>query len=194
MYLIGIFGKIGAGKSSLVNNLKRFIDAEFLSADEENKALLSDINYLTSLKAHFPDCFDEDKFNKEKLKQLIFSDKEQNEILRKISHYQIQNRLQTKIERSNKKVIFVEISVFVDNFLDFDEKWLIKANKNKQIKRLKNRDKITNELAESRIDFQEIPTDDYFDEIIVNDGNLAELNNKAKSLVDRLKLSLKLND
>lgn len=192
MYIIGIFGKIGAGKSSFIDILKRYIDGEFLSADEENRELLKQKEYLSLLKEHFPDCFDGSELNKEKLKTKIFNDSTANEKLRLLSHSTIKSRLYNKILSSSKKIVFVELSVFVENFLELDEKWLVTASKNKQIKRLCKRDSISESVAENRIQTQYLPDENYFDRIIVNDGSFEQLSNTTKDIVRELKTSLNI--
>ena len=194
MYLIGVFGKIGAGKSSVINLLKRYIDAEFLYADDENRELLKQKDYVLLLKSHFSDCFVGDELQKELLKNKIFSDEIANEKLKSLSHSIIKSRLYSKIHESKKSVIFVEVSVFVDNFLDFDEKWLITASNHKQIKRLKQRDSIDEETAKNRIQSQYLPSETYFDRIIINDGDFEQLSETIKTVVKDLKTSLNIDD
>lgn len=194
MYIIGIFGKIGAGKSSFIELLKQYIEADFLSADEENRELLKQREYIQLLKEHFPDCFVGNELNKELLKTKIFADSFANEKLRLLSHSAIKSKLYSKICASSKKIVFVEISVFVDNFLDFDEKWLVTCSKNRQIKRLSKRDSICENIAEQRVSAQYLPDNDYFDRIIINDGTLEQLSNTTKDIVRELKTSLNIGE
>lgn len=193
-YVIGVFGKIGAGKSTFLSLLKEYIKAEFLSADSENKDILKDAEYLKLLKNHFPDCFDGETLNKPRLKKLIFEDKEKNQILNSLSHALIRTRLLKKIEETKHKIVFVEISVYVENFINFDELWLITTNLSKQVKRLVLRDNIDEKTAYNRINFQYIPDEKIFSQIIVNDGNLIALSEKAKFCADSVKIALNLED
>ncbi len=193
-YIIGIFGKIGAGKSTFINLLKEYFNAEFLSADIESKEIQKDKNYLSVLKSFFPDCFDNDVLNKSALKNIIFKDREKNELLNSLSHHLIRSRLLKKIENTKFKVVFVEISVYVKDFLNFDELWLVTSNLSKQVKILTFRDNIDEKTAYNRINFQYIPDEKVFSKIIVNDGNLLALAEKARACVEDVKLSLNLTD
>lgn len=193
-YIIGVFGKIGAGKSTFINLLKHYIKAEFLSADVESREIQKDKNYISTLKNYFPECFDGEVLNKATLRNLIFEDREKNDLLKSLSHGLIRSRLLKKIEITKQKVVFVEISVYVENFIDFDELWLVTANLSKQIKRLSMRDNIDEKIAYNRINFQYIPDEKLFSQIILNDGNMTALAENAKFCAESVKLSLNLTE
>lgn len=193
-YIIGIFGKIGAGKSTFISLLKEYIKADFFSADFESRELWNDPNYVNVLKSYFLECVNGGELDKKALKNLIFQSEEKNDLLKSLSHPLIRSRLIKKIEEATEKVVFVEISVFVKDFLDFDEFWLITANTSKQVKRLSTRDNIDEKTAYNRINFQYIPEEKIFSQIIVNDGSLSSLSKKAKDLANEVKTALNLDE
>lgn len=193
-YIIGIFGKIGAGKSTFISLLKQYIEADFFSADDENHELWKDPNYINLLKSYFPECLNGKDFDKKKLKDLIFQDEKKNDLLKSLAHPHIRSKLIKKIENSQKKIVFVEISVYVKDFLDFDELWLVTTNTSKQVKRLMARDNIDEKTAYNRINFQYIPDEKVFSNIIVNDGSITALSEIAKSLANEVKIAINLVD
>lgn len=191
MYIIGVFGKMGSGKSTFMMSLNRH-NAEIFSTDQINAELLKDEKYRKLLERKFPDCCSLGRLDKYELKKRIFDSREANDKLTKLAHPRIKRILKKRMKECGMPIIYVEMSVFVEKFLKFDEKWLIKAPIEDQIKRVMKRDMITEDIAKKYIEFQQIPIDDYFDKVFVNEDPFSlhyQGNKESKRVLDKLDLN-----
>lgn len=193
MYIIGVFGKMGSGKSSFMMSLDRH-NAEIFYTDEINAELLKDDKYRKLLERKFPDCCDlVGRLSKDSLKKEIFQSKEANQKLTKIAHPRIKRILKKRMKESGMPIIYVEMSVFTEKFLKFDEKWLITAPIEDQIRRVMKRDRVNEDVARRYIEFQELPGEDYFDKVFVNDEPFS-FRSKGNEESKRVLKQLNLND
>lgn len=156
---IVITGTIASGKSSLCEILRKK-SYQVISADKVNKKLLEvdGLNYGAIRDSNlFDEAFSkEGLLDKKLLAKIIFNDKKKREILNKISHKNIIDYINEKINKSKDDFVFVEIPLFFqmkETFLH-DYVWLVKASKDVQISRLMKRDKIGKDYAIKKIKSQ----------------------------------------
>lgn len=156
---IVITGTIASGKSTLSELLEN-LGYKVLSSDEINRQLLEkgNKNYeAIKSSGQFDQVFRDDQLDKKKLARLIFQDKEKLKILNKLTHKNVLNEINSIIEKSDQKVIFIEIPLYFqmeENF-EADEVWLVVADYDTQLQRLVQRDSIDLEYAKAKIETQE---------------------------------------
>ncbi|MDY3006226.1 dephospho-CoA kinase [Anaerococcus porci] len=183
---IVITGTIASGKSSL-SQILRDMGYEVIDADLVNRELLKEggKNYIAIKKIDaFKGAFLDGKLDKKVLASIIFDDPQKREILNKISHKNIVNHINHMIENYKGNLIFVEIPLFFQMKEKFscDYIWLVKANRNIQIKRLIKRDKIRKDYAIKKIESQNQSLMEEKSDIVFD--NSSDLSN-LKEQVDR---------
>lgn len=180
--IIGLTGSIATGKSQVSNYLKgkgiKVVDADLIARDVANyKSVKNKIK-----KAFGDDLYINDQLDRKKLAEIIFANKIHRQKLNDIMHPEIYKEINKKI-RGKEDLVFVDIPLLFENEdvnkkygLDFDEIWLVYVDRETQIKRLMNRDDISREYAEEKINSQ-IPVEEKrkkADVIIDNSGTLEE--------------------
>ena len=85
MILIGLTGIIGSGKTFALNFYKKKGYSIF-SADEEVKKILKTSIVKKKINKSFPEVFDRNKLNKNKLAQIVFSNKNKLKKIENIIH------------------------------------------------------------------------------------------------------------
>lgn len=194
---IVITGTIASGKSSLSEILRKK-GYKVIDSDQINRKLLEkdQINYkeILSSKA-FDEAFDGDKLDKKKLAKIIFNDSKKRELINKITHKNIINLINSLIEKSENKNIFVEIPLYFQMKEKFpcDYVWLVCAKKEVQIKRLMERDKIDREFAIKKIESQDyLSMKEKSDLIFDNSTSLEDLEKKVEIALKNLEKIWKL--
>lgn len=192
-YIVGITGSIATGKSTAAAILRE-LGQEVIDADQVAHDLMKkgEKNYQGILEHFGEKVLDEEgEISRKALSDLVFSDKGQLNILNKLTHANIFNKISMMIDKSQEKVIFIEIPLLIELIikgempLKLDETWLIYLSKKDQINRLIERNSLTKEEAIKRIDSQ-LPVDlkkEYSDIIIDNNSDLDHL---RKEIIERL--------
>ncbi|MDD2839503.1 MAG: dephospho-CoA kinase [Rickettsiales bacterium] len=164
--VIGITGLIASGKSVLADYLKSK-GFKVFDADCESKKLYMNIDFLNKIKQIFPNSFKGEVFDKNYLRNLIFSDKNEKSKLENLIHPILERKCEEFIkENINEKVIFLDIPLL------FEVKWdkkcsdviLVIVDKQIQLQRFLERG------GDIKI----------FDKIIENQGNIEEKISKSK--------------
>ncbi|ELQ76642.1 dephospho-CoA kinase-like protein [Trachipleistophora hominis] len=141
MYIVGITGNIGTGKS-LVGSLLRqkgycVVDADKISREvlEHNKELL---------RRNFPELFVNNQFSKAKLKEIIFKKEKNKKAIERILHYKITVKMCYIVLMEAlkfKRVVFLEIPLFFEYNLDrFFDSIVVYCDKSTQAERITGRD------------------------------------------------------
>ncbi len=158
--VIGLTGSIATGKSQVSNYLKnkdiKVIDADLIARDVANYKIVKN-----KIKREFgEDLYKNDKLDRKKLAEIIFARKIHRQKLNSIMHPEIYKEIKKEIE-SEDGLVFIDIPLLFENEdlnkkygLDFDEIWLVYVDRETQIKRLMNRDDISREYAEEKINSQ----------------------------------------
>lgn len=180
--VIGLTGSIATGKSQVSNYLKnkdiKVIDADLIARDVANYKIVKN-----KIKREFgEDLYKNDKLDRKKLAEIIFSRKIHRQKLNSIMHPEIYKKIKKESESADG-LVFIDIPLLFENEdlnkkygLDFDEIWLVYVDRETQIKRLMNRDGISREYAEEKINSQ-ISVEEKrkkSDVIIDNSGTLEE--------------------
>jgi len=192
LYVIGVTGGIGAGKSMvsriLVDLGAKVVDADKIARDivkPGEPALMELVNefgkeILTG----------QGELDRQKLSQMVFGDNEKIEKLNKITHKYIVERIINLVEKEKRDkrfdIIVLDVPIPVKKgFLDIaDEIWVVTADKETRIERIIKRSGFTREEAEKRI--ASLPGDEEYleiaDEVIENNSSLEELEKKVAKL------------
>ena len=194
---IVITGTIASGKSSL-SDILRNKGYKVIDSDKINRKLLEkdQINYKEILSSNaFDEAFDGENLNKKKLAKIIFNNPQKRELINKITHKNIIAHINSLIENSKDKNIFVEIPLYFQMKEKFpcDYVWLVCANREVQIKRLMERDKIDRDFAIKKIESQDYESlKEKSDFIFDNSRSLEELEKKVEIALKNLEKIWKL--
>lgn len=192
--VIGLTGSIATGKSQVSNYLKnkdiKVIDADLIARDVANYKIVKN-----KIKREFgEDLYKNDKLDRKKLAEIIFSRKIHRQKLNSIMHPEIYKKIKKESDSSDG-LVFIDIPLLFENEdlnkkygLDFDEIWLVYVDRETQIKRLMNRDEISREYAEEKINSQ-ISVEEKrkkADVIIDNSGTLEETFKQVEKYLKKL--------
>jgi len=197
--IIGLTGGIASGKSSLSSIL---IEKEFQVIDADKIAReVVQIN-----KPAYKDIIDyfgrailnkNGTINRKKLGMLVFSDNNLLKTLNQITHPYIYEEIKKRIRKlcNQHYVIFIDIPLLFeehDNIrkhkIIFDEIWLIYVDRKTQLKRLMERDSLSIDQANKRIDAQMSLEDKRLKatRVIDNRGSKSELLKNIDKELERL--------
>lgn len=139
---IAITGGIGSGKS-LVLQCIRELGYPAYSCDDIYKEISGDAQYIEKIKEFFPECIRNNIFDRKKLSDIVFNNRERLERLNQISHPLIMRELHERMNQSKAKLLFAEVPLlFEEGFeKDFDETIYVKRNLEKRIRAVILRDK-----------------------------------------------------
>ena len=180
--VIGLTGSIATGKSQVSNYLKnngiKVIDADLIARDVANYKIVKN-----KIKREFgEDLYKNDKLDRKKLAEIIFSRKIHRQKLNSIMHPEIYKKIKKESDSADG-LVFIDIPLLFENEdlnkkygLVFDEIWLVYVDRERQIERLMKRDDISKEYAEEKINSQ-ISVEEKrkkADVIIDNSGTLEE--------------------
>lgn len=183
---IAISGTIGSGKSTVLNYLKSKGYFVF-SCDEYNAFLLNkgQQGYI-KIQEQFPEAFIKGELDKKALSKIVFNNPLQRERLESIMHPLIiaeMLRLRDLFE-----IYFAEVPLLFENNLEkyFDLSLLIVTDEQKALERLQKRG-LDHDDAKQRI-LNQMPQEIKMkraDEIIYNNGSLADLYNQVDTVINK---------
>ena len=191
--VVAITGGIGSGKSAVLGFIKD-MGFKTLSADEANRQLLCDPEYLSRLEELFPDAFMSGVFDRAKLADIVFNDDKERLKLNSLAHGCIGDLIRREIGRADG-VIFVEVPLLIESGLIdiFDDIIVVTSPKSVRVKRVEARDGVCEDKVLKRLNVQ---ADDetlasLAAYVIENDSTLDELREKVttvkNSIVQRCK-------
>ena len=190
---IGLTGGIASGKTTIANYISNFKKIEIIKADEIAKQfLLSKTKSYKKIIKHFGneiiDISSPTKEIKTKLlKEIIFKKPTEKIWLENIIHPLVKESIKNKFLKTNNKCLILEIPLlFEAKFTDLcTEIWFIKCSKNTQLKRVMNRDKISEEEAMRIIDSQsnDIDKEKLSDVVISSDEDNQTWKTKINQLI-----------
>lgn len=181
---VGLTGTSGAGKSTIADELKKYgyaiIDADAVArlATEKGSPLLPKL-----AEAFGPSVLNADgSLNRKTLAKLAFSTPEATKLLNKITHPEICRLIEKKINGAfwdGYEAVIIDAPQLFESKMSYDCNFIISvvAPRDVRIKRIMERDELTREEAESRINSQ--LSDEFFREnsdlVIENDGDEQKL-------------------
>jgi len=191
--LIGLTGGIACGKTTVSNYLKNFYQLPILDADifareavAPGEVLLEEIRQRYGNKVILP----EGNLNRQALGEIIFQDPLEKTWLESKIHPYVRQRFQEEINTSSHSTLILVIPLlFEAKMTDLvTEIWVVYCSKEEQIKRLKQRDRLQEEQAISRINSQ-LPLEYKMrlaDVTLKNSSNLEDLSIQIDQALNRL--------
>ena len=139
--VIGITGGVGAGKSTVLEILEKDYHAQIIKADEVAHLLMQpgQACYQEIINTFGAEIVSKDKsFNKKAISDLIFKNKENQEIMNHIVHPAVKAKIKEMIQESSYELIIVEAALLIEaGFRDIcDEFWYIYVSTQERVKRL----------------------------------------------------------
>lgn len=194
MFVIGLTGSIGTGKSEAARQLEA-LGASIISADEVgHEAYTPNTEAWEQVIAAFGDDIlqDDGDIDRRKLGAIVFSDPSQLEKLNQIMHPRMARMVADKIgvlRDQGVNVVVVEAALLFEAGWDtlVEEVWVTDSPEHIVIGRLKERNGLSEEEAKKRINSQmgraeRIERSDF---VINNSGDMADLGNAIKELWER---------
>jgi len=190
MFIIGMTGGIGSGKSEA---LKIFESLNIKVIDLDNIAKeITDSSHqaIQEIKLVFGDAiFDKDnRLDRKKLREIIFSEKDQKINLEKILHPKILEEVMRRLNvLSNESYVVIDIPLLFETnqYTSLISRSLvIDCKVNDQIERVKKRDGIDTSVIQSIIE-QQVGRNyriERADDVVVNDGSIEKLEESIKAL------------
>ncbi len=190
---IGITGGIAAGKTTIAHYISNLKKIEVLNADEIAKQfLLSETKSYKEIIRHFGhriinSSSPTQEIQTKLLKDIIFTNPTEKIWLENLIHPLVKERMKNKCIQMNDKCLILEIPLlFEANFTDLcTEIWFVKCSQKMQLKRVMNRDKISQKEALKIINSQHnnINKEKLSDAVILNDGNNEIWKTKINELI-----------
>lgn len=194
MRIVGITGGIGSGKSTVSGILARkgakVIDTDVLARE----VVAPGSKALEEIAAFFGEdvLLPEGELDRKKLGNIVFNSKDKLEVLNGITHKYIIDKMLKDIEayklEGKWSLIVLEVPVPVGRFKDTaDEIWVVTADRNIRLRRIMERNGLTEEEALTRMKAQ-LKDEDYLklaDIIIYNNGNQSALESRIEELLNQ---------
>jgi len=191
MKAIGLTGGIASGKSTVSNILKELgavvIDVDLIGRDV---VVQGETAYNKIIENFGEDILMPDgSINRKKLGNIVFSDHQNLTLLNQITHPEIIKKVKDIIsfyEKENNKAVVVDAAILIEMGLYkcVDCIWLVVVDKETQLIRLMERDKLSRNNAQNRINAQ--ITDEqrmeYANVVIDNTQTLDKVKEKVSEL------------
>ena len=164
MFIIGLTGGIACGKSAVADEFRNY-GAVTLDIDTITHQLLKPGGELFSTYVqHFGEGIinEEGKLDRKAVGEIIFNDIEERQWINSVAHPVILNRVRDFLVNCSNRgeaLVILEIPLLFEVGWEFlvDETWAVYVTKEKQFWRLMQRDGVTREQAEVRINAQMSP-------------------------------------
>ncbi len=195
--LLGVTGGIATGKSTVAKMLEE-LGAPIIDFDELSRFVQQpDKPAWKDIVSFFGEqVLNEDRtLNREKLREIVFNDKDKRKKLESFTHPRIGVEYQKRVDQLTKDnpeaIIQVVIPLLIETHMQsmFDRLLMVYANEKEQLDRLIKRDKNSKQLAMSIIKSQ-MPVDEkktYCDLVVDNSGSQAETREQVNALWKKLK-------
>ncbi len=191
MFVIGLIGGIGSGKSS-VSSILNSLGVDVIDADKVGHEAYTPNSegWRKVISAFGKDIVGpENEIDRKKLGSIVFSDPSEMEKLNKLMHPIIHDLVEEKIQNladQGINVVVLEAAILIEaNWQDLtDEIWLAKANREVVIERVQLRNNFSREEIIKRIESQMSNNDreKHADIVIDNDGTIEQLEETVKTL------------
>jgi len=191
MIVIGLTGGIASGKST-ISNLLEELGAAVIDVDLVGRDVVSQggIAYNRIIESFGRDILmPNGEINRKRLGNLVFSDNEKLKLLNEITHPAIIEKVNAMIEELSKqhiRAVVIDAAILIEMGLYkyADCVWLVSVDKETQLTRVMERDKLSRENALNRINAQMANEDrlKYADVVIDTTQPLDIVKNKVKEL------------
>ena len=199
MFIIGLTGGIGSGKSAAATILKR-LGLKIIDLDQITHDLMmpSELGYIR-IKKEFGEKYIDTKgaIDRKLLREEIFSSLDLKKRIESILHPIIFEECNKKLNilKHEKYIVLVIPLLFeTKNYISLiDESLLIDCDLETQIERVIKRDNISKALANRIIKYQMSRQEKQLlaDKVILNDGNINHLKTQLDSYYKKLNMNIK---
>lgn len=180
--IIGITGGTGSGKTTLLNLIR---DAGGLILDCDaiyHQLLVSDREMLSSIEARFPGTVSDGILDRKKLGGIVFADENALLDLNRITHSAVRQEVLRRLEKAPALAAIDAIGLFEGGLAQLcDVTVAVTAPEEQRVRRLMERDGISEDYARSRIAAQK--SQDWFcshcDRVLENSGDLQSYSMKC---------------
>lgn len=143
MKLIGISGYIGSGKSTLLSYINNKYHIKVIEADIISKSVIKNQKVIDFLKLKIPSVINDNKIDKKKLRNLIFTNKNLNDQFTSIIWPLITEKIKKILKSINykyEKIVIIEAAVITGLNLNFDKIILLKKEEETRMNVVLQRD------------------------------------------------------
>lgn len=191
--IIGLTGGIASGKST-VSKIFRELGAEIIDADIKAKEISEREDIVKEIGNIFGKEIinSEGKIDRLKIKEIVFNNKEKLKKLNDLIHPKVMEEFKKIKENTGKNdIIIFDVPLLFESGMDkmCDKIILVFTDKDIQIKRMLERDGITEELAEKIINSQ-MSLEEKLNKSQIhleNNGTLEDLREKSETIYRELK-------
>lgn len=190
MKIIGVTGKSGAGKTTICNILKEKYSAFIIDADAVAKRLSKKGTlYLNAIVDYFGEEIldNSGELKRKELASLIYKDEEKRNALNTLTFTYVVNEIKCIINKlKDKELIVIDAPLLFESNLDEICDLIIGviASEEEKIKRICERDNISEDIAKKRLSIQK--SDDFIkdkvDYVIHNVSNIKKLEEEIEKL------------
>ena len=155
--IIGVTGGIGSGKSIIGQILSTMGYPVYYSDQEAKWVMNNDPELRKELIAVFgKEAYLDNELNRTFLAEKIFTSPELKEKINQIVHPKVRKRFSDFVANSSSPFVFNEAAILFETggYKDFDATILVIADKETRIQRVMQRDTITREQVEARMNNQ----------------------------------------
>jgi dephospho-CoA kinase len=190
--VVGLTGGIASGKSTVSNMLKE-MNMTVIDADVESRLAVQNGEpaYKQIVESFGHDIVLPDgEIDRQKLGSIIFHDEQKRKLLNSIVHPEVRRRMNEKKDlaiKKKEKIVILDIPLlFESNLINMvDQTLLVYVDQNIQFTRLMERNQLSKEEAEARIQSQ-MPLAEKMklaDKIIQNNGSLTETKKQLNKIL-----------
>ena len=192
MLKVGVTGGIGSGKST-VSRFFSALGVPVCDSDQRAKSLMQyDDSIRSKIKIEFGDnAYHKNELNRSYLAEIVFKNESKLKQLNAIVHPVVKTDFINWLsQNSNAKLIIKEAAIMIESgaYKDLDKLIVVNASRNQKIKWIKQRDHLSLDDIENRIQNQlsdEI-RNQYADFIIENNSGIMELKQQVLSIYNKL--------
>ena len=192
MLKVGVTGGIGSGKST-VSRFFSALGVPVYDSDQRAKSLMQhDDSIRSKIKIEFGDnAYHKNELNRSYLAEIVFKNESKLKQLNAIVHPVVKTDFINWLsQNSNAKLIIKEAAIMIESgaYKDLDKLIVVNASREQKIKWIKQRDHLSLEDIENRIQNQlsdEI-RNQYADFIIENNSGKMELKQQVLSIYNKL--------
>lgn len=157
--LIGLTGGIGTGKTTVSNYLAQTYQLPVLDADiyareavQLGSPILEQIFERYGVEMQLPDG----NLNRQRLGEVVFSNPEQRQWLEQQIHPYVRDRFQAELAKLTAPIVVLAIPLLFEAGLTHlvTEIWVVSCSAQQQLKRISQRNNLSLEQAQSRINSQ----------------------------------------